>query len=121
MTQATLNSRSRPSAREKPLAGWGDRCYRPGGRARERGGGIRERSIDMGAPLRGHGRAIGRPGAPLTSTLPKGTTMDFTSEHLLDDGVLERDFPLGEIPGTLWTPPGSAAPVPLILMAHNNG
>ena len=40
----------------------------PGGRARERGGGTRERSIDMGAPLRGHGRAIGRPGAPFTST-----------------------------------------------------
>ncbi|MGW7409314.1 dienelactone hydrolase family protein [Streptomyces sp. NPDC054833] len=49
--------------------------------------------------------------------------MHFTSEQRLDDGVLEREFTLGEIPGTLWTP-GSAsasAPVPLILMAHNNG
>jgi len=46
--------------------------------------------------------------------------MDFTSEQRLDDGVLEREFTLGEIPGTLWTPE-SAAPVPLILMAHNNG
>ncbi|MEU6251387.1 alpha/beta hydrolase [Streptomyces sp. NPDC047043] len=46
--------------------------------------------------------------------------MQFTSEQRLDDGVLERDFTLGEIPGTLWTP-GSAAPAPLILMAHNNG
>lgn len=49
--------------------------------------------------------------------------MHFTSERRLDDGVLEREFTLGEIPGTLWTPESatSAAPVPLILMAHNNG
>ncbi|MBT1189442.1 alpha/beta hydrolase [Streptomyces sp. CJ_13] len=46
--------------------------------------------------------------------------MRFTSEQRLDDGVLVREFTLGEIPGTLWTPE-SAAPVPLILMAHNNG
>ncbi|MEV0114145.1 alpha/beta hydrolase [Streptomyces sp. NPDC050844] len=51
--------------------------------------------------------------------------MHFTSEQRLDDGVVEREFTLGEIPGTLWTPgsagsPG-AAPAPLILMAHNNG
>jgi hypothetical protein len=44
-----------------------DHCYFSGGRARERGGGTRER-IDMGAPLWGHGRAVGRPGAPFTST-----------------------------------------------------
>ena len=46
--------------------------------------------------------------------------MRFTSEQRLDDGVLEREFTLGEIPGTLWTPE-SVAPAPLILMAHNNG
>ncbi|WP_327676865.1 hypothetical protein [Streptomyces sp. NBC_00467] len=46
--------------------------------------------------------------------------MHFTSERRLDDGVLEREFTLGEIPGTLWTPE-SSAPAPLILMAHNNG
>ncbi|MFK4104572.1 dienelactone hydrolase family protein [Streptomyces sp. NPDC019531] len=46
--------------------------------------------------------------------------MKFTSEQRLDDGVLEREFTLGEIPGTLWTPE-SAAPAPLVLMAHNNG
>ncbi|MEU5307520.1 alpha/beta hydrolase [Streptomyces sp. NPDC021562] len=46
--------------------------------------------------------------------------MRFISERRLDDGVLEREFILGEIPGTLWTP-GSAAPAPLVLMAHNNG
>ncbi|WP_446042215.1 dienelactone hydrolase family protein [Streptomyces sp. SID1121] len=46
--------------------------------------------------------------------------MRFTSEQRLDNGVLEREFILGEIPGTLWTPE-SAAPAPLVLMAHNNG
>ncbi|MEW2167200.1 alpha/beta hydrolase [Streptomyces sp. NPDC007084] len=46
--------------------------------------------------------------------------MRFTSERRLDDGVLEREFTLGEIPGTLWAP-DSAAPLPLILTAHNNG
>ena len=44
--------------------------------------------------------------------------MRFTAEQRLDDGVLEREFILGEIPGTLWTPP--SGPAPLILMAHNN-
>ncbi|MFD9857643.1 dienelactone hydrolase family protein [Streptomyces alboflavus] len=45
--------------------------------------------------------------------------MHFTSEQHLDDGVLEREFTLGEIPGILWTP-GSAsasAPAPLILLS----
>ncbi|WP_328907917.1 alpha/beta hydrolase [Streptomyces sp. NBC_00234] len=46
--------------------------------------------------------------------------MHFTSEQRLDDGVFQREFTLGEIPRTLWTPE-SDAPVPLILMAHNNG
>lgn len=45
--------------------------------------------------------------------------MQFTSEQRLDNGVLEREFTLGEIPGTLWTP--GSAPAPLILTAHNNG
>ncbi|BDM69840.1 hypothetical protein HEK616_33270 [Streptomyces nigrescens] len=46
--------------------------------------------------------------------------MQFTSEQRLDDGILEREFTLGEIPGTLWTPE-STAPVPLILIGHNGG
>ncbi|MCW2759036.1 MAG: hypothetical protein JWO46_2782, partial [Nocardioidaceae bacterium] len=29
--------------------------------------------------------------------------MQFTSEQRLDEATLERDFTLGEIPGTLWT------------------
>jgi hypothetical protein len=45
--------------------------------------------------------------------------MRLTSEHCLDDGVLEREFTLGEIPGVLWTP--GSAPAPLILSGHNGG
>ncbi|WP_405021109.1 alpha/beta hydrolase [Kitasatospora sp. NBC_00070] len=45
--------------------------------------------------------------------------MQFISEQRFDDGVLEREFTLGEIPGTLWTT--GSAPAPLILMSHNNG
>ncbi|MEU6097679.1 alpha/beta hydrolase [Streptomyces sp. NPDC047079] len=46
--------------------------------------------------------------------------MHFTSEQRLDDGVLEREFILGEIPGFLWTPASASAsaPVPLILLGH---
>lgn len=44
--------------------------------------------------------------------------MQFTSEQRLDDGVLEREFTLGEIPGILWTPEPASAPAPLILLGH---
>ncbi|MGW1775555.1 alpha/beta hydrolase [Streptomyces sp. NPDC002104] len=46
--------------------------------------------------------------------------MHVTSERRLDEGVLEREFTLGEIPGILWTPTASpaAAPAPLILLGH---
>ncbi|MFI5983827.1 alpha/beta hydrolase [Streptomyces sp. NPDC051555] len=50
--------------------------------------------------------------------------MRFTSEQLLADGVLEREFTLGEIPGILWTPSPTpaptpaSAPAPLILIGH---
>ncbi|MET9578703.1 alpha/beta hydrolase [Streptomyces massasporeus] len=45
--------------------------------------------------------------------------MQFTSEQRLDDGVLEREFTLGEIPGILWTPRSASAstPAPLILLS----
>jgi dienelactone hydrolase len=75
---------------------------------------------DMGAPLRSRGRVIGRPGAPFNST-PKGTTMRFTSEQRLEDGLVEREFTLGEIPGILWTPGSASEPVPLILLGHPGG
>jgi dienelactone hydrolase len=47
--------------------------------------------------------------------------MRFTSERRLDDGVLERGFTLGEIPGILWTPASAPAPAPLILLGHPGG
>ncbi len=49
--------------------------------------------------------------------------MRFTSEQRLDDGVLEREFTLGEIPGVLWTPASASesAPAPLILLGHPGG
>jgi hypothetical protein len=47
--------------------------------------------------------------------------MRFTSEQRLDDGVLEREFTLGEVPGVLWTPGSARAPLPLILSGHNGG
>ncbi|MGA5817670.1 alpha/beta hydrolase [Kitasatospora sp. NPDC094028] len=45
--------------------------------------------------------------------------MHITSERRLDDGVLEREFTLGDIPGILWTPASASAsaPVPLILLS----
>src|SRR5438309_5377295 len=47
--------------------------------------------------------------------------MHFTSEQRLDDGVLEREFTLGEIPGILWTSGSASAPAPLILLGHQGG
>src|SRR3954463_3242739 len=47
--------------------------------------------------------------------------MQFTSQRLIDNGVLERQFTLGEIPGILWTPQPASAPSPLILLGHPGG
>ncbi|MEV5732882.1 alpha/beta hydrolase [Streptomyces sp. NPDC052292] len=44
--------------------------------------------------------------------------MHFTCERRLDDGVLEREFTLDDIPGILWTPASASAPAPLILIGH---
>lgn len=48
--------------------------------------------------------------------------MHFTSERR-DNGIVERGFTLGEIPGILWTPESAhpSAPVPLILLGHPGG
>ncbi|UFR07027.1 alpha/beta hydrolase [Streptomyces sp. Go40/10] len=45
--------------------------------------------------------------------------MHVTSEQRFDDGVLEREFTLGEIPGFLWTPESASAsaPAPLIVIS----
>jgi dienelactone hydrolase len=49
--------------------------------------------------------------------------MRFICEQRLDDGVLEREFTLGGIPGILWTPASApaSAPAPLILLGHPGG
>jgi dienelactone hydrolase len=47
--------------------------------------------------------------------------MRFTAEQRFDDGVLEREFTLGEIPGLLWTPGSASGPAPLILVGHPGG
>ena len=45
--------------------------------------------------------------------------MHFTSHQVLDDGLAERHFTLGEIPGILWTP--GTVTAPLILLGHPGG
>jgi len=45
--------------------------------------------------------------------------MRFTSEQRLEDGVVEREFALGDIRGILWTP--TSSPSPLILLGHPGG
>lgn len=49
--------------------------------------------------------------------------MHFSSEQLLDEGITQREFALGDISGILWTPraASSSAPVPLILMGQPGG
>jgi dienelactone hydrolase len=47
--------------------------------------------------------------------------MQFVSDRRLDDGVIERRFTLGRIPGILWTPVTASAPTPLILVGHPGG
>ncbi|WP_433621864.1 alpha/beta hydrolase [Nocardia sp. CA-120079] len=46
--------------------------------------------------------------------------MHFTSQTS-SNGVIERDFILGEVPGVLWSPESRANGAPLILMAHGGG
>jgi len=55
--------------------------------------------------------------------LPKGTTMHsvrFTAEST-SDGVRERDFLVGDIPGALWTTVSGPGRAPIVLAGHNAG
>lgn len=49
--------------------------------------------------------------------------MHVTSEQILGEGVIEREFALGDVPGILWTPPAASrsTPAPLILMGQPGG
>src|SRR4051794_29496132 len=44
----------------------------------------------------------------------------FTAETT-SDGVVERDFTVGEIPGVLWSPVSGSDHAPLVLMGHGGG
>jgi len=56
--------------------------------------------------------------------LPKGNTtmhsLQFTAESS-SDGMLERDFTVGEVPGVLWSPVSGADRAPLVLLGHGGG
>ena len=45
--------------------------------------------------------------------------MHVISQRCLDDGTVEREFAVGEVPGILWTP--GSTPAPLILIGHPGG
>lgn len=47
-------------------------------------------------------------------------SLQFTAEKK-SNGVVERDFIVGEIPGVLWSPPSGAERAPLVLMGHGGG
>ncbi len=46
--------------------------------------------------------------------------MHFTAETS-SNGVIERDFMVGEIPGVLWSPVSGSDHAPLVLMGHGGG
>jgi dienelactone hydrolase len=47
--------------------------------------------------------------------------MLFHSETSAEDGVAERLFTLGEVPGAVWAPAGATGPRPLVLLGHGGG
>jgi hypothetical protein len=46
--------------------------------------------------------------------------MRFTAETS-SDGVLERDFTVGEVSGVMWSPASGPEGAALVLMAHSGG
>ncbi|MGW3265245.1 alpha/beta hydrolase [Streptomyces sp. NPDC001056] len=47
-------------------------------------------------------------------------SLQFTAETT-SDGVIERDFTVGDIPGVLWSPASGPGRAPLVLMGHGGG
>lgn len=47
-------------------------------------------------------------------------SVQFTTESS-SNGVVERDFTVGEIPGVLWSPASGADRAPVVLMGHGGG
>jgi alpha-beta hydrolase superfamily lysophospholipase len=48
------------------------------------------------------------------------TSLRFTS-RTTSDGVVERDFTVGEVPGVLWSPAAGPDHAPVVLMGHGGG
>jgi pimeloyl-ACP methyl ester carboxylesterase len=46
--------------------------------------------------------------------------MHFTAETS-SNGVIERDFTVGDVTGVLWSPASGSGPLPLVLMGHGGG
>ncbi|GIF63160.1 hypothetical protein Ais01nite_11950 [Asanoa ishikariensis] len=46
--------------------------------------------------------------------------LQFTAQTSAN-GVLERDFIVGDVPGVLWSPADRSEPAPLVLMGHGGG
>jgi dienelactone hydrolase len=47
-------------------------------------------------------------------------TLQFTAESS-SNGMVERDFTLGDVPGVLWSPASATGRAPLVLMGHGGG
>jgi len=47
--------------------------------------------------------------------------MQVTAQQHLDDGLVERRFTLGDVPGILWLPASAPGPLPVVLMGHPGG
>ncbi len=47
-------------------------------------------------------------------------SLQFTAEPS-SNGMVERDFTVGEVPGVLWSPTSGGDRAPLVLMGHGGG
>ena len=65
---------------------------------------------------------LGLPGASNQSALEKGNDHECTLLcNDARDGVVERKFVVGEVPGLLWSSTSTTGRAPLVLMAHSGG
>ncbi|RKT18613.1 dienelactone hydrolase [Streptomyces sp. 1114.5] len=52
--------------------------------------------------------------------MSSSSSFRFTSESS-SNGIVEREFTVGDVPGVLWSPASGADRAPLVLMAHGGG